>query len=716
MANQVVPQVDIGALSLRGLSAFAPLLAVLSADNVAPTAMLQMQALGSCFLTSGPYAAKVPDYLRRCTSVRLDRLALSVGWRKGDAASYMADTAGGQAVSLLALCLFSVFPDEHAADILHDLSRKLLPRDTAIASVSQLLEVGKLLRSKLDPLGFGNVLAQQVTRVHDAYKLLGKDMPWSFFDGMSVEAMTELLAYVSQALREGNRLVRISGSSGMAHILGITLMMFPQDTLVTVENLVICEGPRKSIIVEIANDTDLRYQVETRLGTHPLSLLSAARLDSGSPWTDNTFTTTTFTWENWLADSLQISFLDLGLSCTPQVLTACCNLLVSVPEKIELVAKHFRMPSPCSLGQNPQLRMRNACQSVFGTAPVGPRLDVKTAFLDLVKALNDATSTLRCSCDKEECRTMRNGLLHSWDNPSCEIERLWESIGNVLEAGFLSFFVNAGPNATCFRPIRARADNPPVTICIERGLDLEDRDLYEFDLWNALFATFFGPAGNQWDRTSPIAQGSSACVIFPSILRTFRIPTDLLFTFDLVEGQLNFEGRYYKQLTSQVVQQMQPDRGITKVRKGHLVPSNHGEHSELLITARERINHIEVRTMVRLAGAETVIPLYDALLGSWVLQKTQPCDHPMSTPLEAELEKEVETTSVADPYPRQARVALVQTLHNDVARFLSCRSSDTYPASRPKYERDPSILLLNDCCLNCAVRQAIDGDLKIVIV
>lgn len=713
MANQVVPQVDIGALSLRGLSAFGPLLAVLSADNVAPTAMLQMQALGSCFLTSGPYAAKVPDHLRRCTSVRLDRLALSVGWRKGDAASYMADTAGGQAVSLLALCLFSVLQDEHAADVLHGLSHKLLPRDTAIASVSQLFEVGRLLRSKLDPLGFGNVLAQQVTRVHDAYKHLGKDMPSSFFFVMSSEATTELLAYVSQALREGNRLVRISGSSGMAHILGITLMMFPQDTLVTVENLVICEGPRKSIIVEIANDTDLRYQVESRLGTHPLSLLSAARLDSGSLWRGGCIPMATFTWENWLADFLQINFLDLGLSCTPQVLTACCNLLVSVPEKIELV-KHSRMVSLCSLGQNPQLRMRNVCQSVFGIAPVGPRLDVKTAFLDLVKALNDATSSLRCKCEEEECRKMRTGLRQSL-KASCEVGRLWDSIGKVLEAGFRSFFVNAGPNATCFRPQRPDDDNWFVITCIERGLDLEDRGLSNYDLWSSLFATFSDPAGNKWYQKT-IAQGSRSCVIFPSTLRTFRIPTDLSHTFDLVEGQLNFEGRYYNRLHSQFAPQRPADRGITKFRKGHLVPSNHGEHSELLITARERIGHIEVRTTVRVAGAETVISLYDALRDSWFLQKTQPCDHPMSTPLEAALEEVVETTSVANPHPRQARVAIVQTLHNDVARFLSCRSRDSYPTSGDIRKRGLDILLLSDCCLNCAVRQAIDGDLKMVIV
>ncbi|MCJ1246997.1 hypothetical protein MMC30_004208 [Trapelia coarctata] len=297
MADQVVSQVDIGTMSLRGLSAFAPLLAALSADNVTTTAMLQMQALGRCFLTSGPYAAKVPDYLRR--------------WRLG---VYMADSAGGQAASLLALCLFSVFSEENAAHILYDLSVKLLPRETVVASVSQLLGVGRILKYKLETFGFGNLQAQQVTRVHDAYQHLGKDMPSSFFDALSTEATSELLACLSQALREEKTLVRITGSSGMANILGLALLMFPRDTSVTIEDIVIYERSHKSILVEIGGGDNSQFHLETVLETSPYSLLSEASLREGK----KPFIMSSFTWKNWLADFLQIKFLDLGLSCTPQ--------------------------------------------------------------------------------------------------------------------------------------------------------------------------------------------------------------------------------------------------------------------------------------------------------------------------------------------------------------------------------------------------------------
>lgn len=269
MANQVSPQVDIGGLTLRGLSAFTPLLASLSTDNVVPTAMLQMENLGGCFLISGEYAAKVPDYLQRCSSVRLECLALTVGWRKGDAASLMAGSAGGQAVALLSLCLHTLYNSADAGAIFLNLSRKLLPSTVAISSMVQLVAVGDLLKAKLETLGFGNLLAKQVTKVHDAYRHMGLDVPVDFLQPMSSESMTELLESVSRALRDESKILRITGTYALGHILGLILMMFPQDTLVTINGFVLFEGTCKSILVEFEangqNTAITQFQLETLL-------------------------------------------------------------------------------------------------------------------------------------------------------------------------------------------------------------------------------------------------------------------------------------------------------------------------------------------------------------------------------------------------------------------------------------------------------------------
>jgi len=713
MANPIVPQVDIGALSLQGLQAVVPLLAALSADNVQPAAMLQLQALGGCFLSSGKYAAKVPDCLRRCTSVRVDRLALSVGWRKGDAASYMADSAGGQSVSLLALCLFNVFKEDHAAGILHDLSAKLLPRDASIASVSQLLAVGRILGFKLDTLGFLNLLAQQVTRVHDAYKQLGEAMPKAFFEDLSTELTAELLACISQALREEKTLVRITGSSGMAHILGITLMMFPQDTSVTVENIVISEGLRKSIVVDIGGDDACHFQLENIVGSSPQSLISRAppERDCFREGQFPPFDKPSFTRKNWLADFLQIKFLEVGLSCPPQVLLACCNLLVLLPEKIELFGGWPPKGSLPFLGGQPQLRMRDCCRSVFGMTPVGPRLDIASAFSDLATAMNDATSPLSLNCKEHGCCNFSGGWPQRSQKPTvgfrdCERRRLWNCIGDVLEAGFLCFFVNAGPNTTFCCPAES---TEYATGCVERELKLRrDPNPYgrsNMTFWDSILDTFC--ARNRSPTPETLAQGSRSCIILPSVLRTFQIPQDLSLSFDLFEGQFLMDGRYYDKLTAETGVQRQ--RMVNSAfRKGHLVPSNDGAYSDLLLTARDRVGHIGVRATVRVAGAETSLSLFYAVLGSWLVLKTMPCDHPMSTPLESELEDRVETTSVGNPQATIRKVGIVQTLHNDVARFLSCRFFTN--------GRQFQTVLLSDCCLSCAVRQAIGRSIWIIIV
>lgn len=136
MSSDVVPQVDIGALTIRGLSGFVPLLAAFTADDVSPMAMIQLENLGSLFHVSGEHAAMVPDLLQRTPSQRLDTLGMVVGWRKGDAASTLAQSAGGQAIALLALSVRSLYSYEDTGSILYQLSQKALARNLALSSVA----------------------------------------------------------------------------------------------------------------------------------------------------------------------------------------------------------------------------------------------------------------------------------------------------------------------------------------------------------------------------------------------------------------------------------------------------------------------------------------------------------------------------------------------------------------------------------------------------
>lgn len=101
MPEDISSQVDIGSLSLRSLGQFSTLLTALSADDIPPTALFQLRELDAALPVSGPLAAQAPDYLQRYNNTRIERLGIIVGWRKGDSASFMAQSAGGQAIALL---------------------------------------------------------------------------------------------------------------------------------------------------------------------------------------------------------------------------------------------------------------------------------------------------------------------------------------------------------------------------------------------------------------------------------------------------------------------------------------------------------------------------------------------------------------------------------------------------------------------------------------
>src|SRR5579859_4557920 len=91
------------------LNSLQPILSALTADNVNPLAVIQLEAVGACFHLNGPFADKVPELLRRAKSMRLERISCSVSWHAGDTAATMAQTSGGRAVAVLSLILVEIY-------------------------------------------------------------------------------------------------------------------------------------------------------------------------------------------------------------------------------------------------------------------------------------------------------------------------------------------------------------------------------------------------------------------------------------------------------------------------------------------------------------------------------------------------------------------------------------------------------------------------------
>ena len=187
----------VGSLGLQTLASFPKLVSALSCDDVQPAALLQMKDIGTLFPISGKHAACVPDLLQRFSSHRYERLALSIGWRKGDTAAELSRFAGGQAIALLSHVLLSLYRVEDVGGIFRVVSNRLLPTLEFASSIRQLGAVAKLLDRKLGALGFGNILAQQVDRIHQAFHQMGKPVPPYLLYHFTAETMQDVLVYIS---------------------------------------------------------------------------------------------------------------------------------------------------------------------------------------------------------------------------------------------------------------------------------------------------------------------------------------------------------------------------------------------------------------------------------------------------------------------------------------------------------------------------------------
>jgi hypothetical protein len=277
MPENVAVQLDIGNLPANALATLKltqGLLKAVSPDNVNPLAVAQIQALGACFSSNGPWAAKLPDLLTRAPSMRLERLSNWVGWMKGDTASSMSETAGGRTASLICLALGSIFQKDECGTILYEVSKKVLPADAQNSSAAQLAEVCCCLEQKLNSLGFGNLLATELTRLRQSFFESDSTVPTDLADTPTVETICKFFIDLHQALRIENATLRYSGSKAAGIFISITQCICPDDVRIEVDGKIIASGQRDSITFSVSKSpTSPRasdFWIESNMFNKPL--------------------------------------------------------------------------------------------------------------------------------------------------------------------------------------------------------------------------------------------------------------------------------------------------------------------------------------------------------------------------------------------------------------------------------------------------------------
>ena len=692
MSRAVQSQADVGNLSLAGLSAFSSILATLSADNVAPMALIQMGELGAALPTSGEYADKVKSLLQRCSDVRLEHLAMVIGWRKNDSASLMAESAGGQAIALVSMCLMNLFTRVDIGTILGRLCSRLLSASMNIASMSQLADVAELLSGKLNTLGFGNLLAREVIKIHQVYEALGKPAPQDLLEPLDTESAIELLGSVSRALREDQKICRISGSRGMGHILGLLQALFRRNTVVTVESTIIQDIEYSSIVCEIIQrdrSEPTQVHLETSIPTSkpielPITILQSTSARNQEPMLYK------FHWTGCVADRLQLSFLNYGFKCDQAILDACCDLLVLIPKAISILPTLSReverlQPAPLLplFGPLPRARICTICEEILRSKPTTSQMDLSTAFSNLVAIVAGKVQSISCICPAGlECN-WKVGWIHDFDSRirqqkrRCVMNHLWDAIGRALSSALWCFFVNSGPNITiCPTEVIGRSI---ITAAVTGKRTLKAEDISDHVM---------GLVAPRWGNKGCVAISSGSCTIYPTILNTLSVPSHQTVTFTLVEGIFVFEGRYHRRLDAK------PVRARPKTRKPLQRDNIGSSHDEIhlgspLLTVRETFNCLEVLCSFKSSGYDTKINLEAVIMGYIGMRWTDTCHHPMTDHMNLDKDRFV-ATSVASPATLGGS-GVVMTRWNPIAQFLCC-------------ELGYQAILVKDCCLDCAAK------------
>jgi hypothetical protein len=593
---------------------------------------------------------------------------------------------------------------------LFELSAKILQRNLSISSICQLADVVDLLAGKLQALGFGNFLAEQIIRTHKIFQQLDKPVPPDLLEPISRESMFDFLNSLSQVFCEERALVRIFGTQGMGYFVAIVAILFPTDTTLTFGDLIVQEGPGRLIYLEVkdANEAGRPTQVEVEKvvkrgerNCFPISISPKTYPPKEPPCF--------FQWTGHVTDALHIMFADFGVACTPALITACCDFLIFLPGMISIdcLSRGTKPEPPVDrpqgdarpsksllslLGLEPMHRMYRACRLVLRGTPSDKPKDGSSAYRHLVQAFNEAAG----KCTSAGYDSPKGFCEKSFPTKGtrCRSCRLWRCVKVAVSRGFWCFFVDAGPNAIIKMDALGRHEAFPDIISHAIDLPILGRHTYlnHYQMHGQLMELIkSGGIDHQFDLAS---SNRSSTLCHASLLQIERRLGEGV-AYELREGQILVNDRYYLRLRSVDARQRPCASNSLFNFNGKIIPSSSGEHSDLFFSIRESVDAAKLRTTAICQGHNLHLNLTRIIVSSLFVQVADPCDHDPGSTLDEAHSRDVFTTSIVAPRVENdtKTVAITQTKGNPIAQLLACEGST-------------GAILQRGCCLNCAVEQA----------
>ncbi|KAK2032263.1 hypothetical protein LX32DRAFT_636411 [Colletotrichum zoysiae] len=701
-------QSDVNALGFAGLSAFSTVLSAMSADNIHPSAMLQLENLGSLFHVNGKNAGLIPEVLKNAVSHPIGRLSISVGWRRGDTVSILGETAGGQAISLLMTALAGIYVRYDYGLILSSLCSSLLPKSMPASNPMHLADVADLVAAKATKLSIGNLLAEQTHRVLSVYDQLGKKSPKDLLEIPATESIVRLFECLSN-LQQDRHLVRVSGSIGIVYLATLILFMFPQSAMIAVESVIILDNEGRRIIIEIAAEGPTKLQVETELSPDSVSSTTPiTKMPRGY------CLRLSYLWDGWVPKALHVELGKYGLILTQEFLEAFCQFVVRITPHLKL--SYFQCQTSKTqktfkelLGHDYQRRISTTFKDICHYTPDGNTPGPVESWLQFSSILVRTLGSVKCTCGKCEAPVM------SWRSEyrDCPAHHLSRAVGSIFSNSIMCCVLEPqGPVAMNMELFRSHPTIDGRDIL--RTLGTLGGDIFPQEVGYAS-SPFFGyeaflnlNGGRGMSQGSIIGKSSKGSSIYPAVLEDFKISPDAAFTFRVYEGAFIYEGRYYEQLShrgdthSHASEQQQEDLSILDVSP--ITRSALIQPLSLTATLRGGFGEVLVSFSVQVSGYFFSLDAFEAVLNLMCLDVSRNCAHDVDSPLPMDLEQQIVVRKVGMS-PIKEKINIYMTHGDRRAQFLAGGCVDS---------RDGCLLL--NSCLSCGVQQAREGGYLALIV
>ena len=540
MSSQVSLQVDIGQIptdALGLLGAAQPLLKALSADDINPLAVIQIQTIGNCFHSNGEWAKCLPDVLSRTSSFRLERLSTWIGWQKGDAGDYLGKTLGGRSAALICLALGNLYGSERCGEVLYSLSASLLPKDCCNVSINHLIGIGAYLSGKLSTLGFGNLLAVHLTRIRQSFFEAGSDVPLNLADMPTQETMVDFLVNLNKALQSDHLVLRFSGTHGADVLLAVVMCLCPEDVRVDVQGELIHQGLRESIVFSICGlDTEAAsIRLEYRLQIHSDNFQRQYISTIEQP----VWNRLSFTWAGWFSASLSVALVQSGAKSDYSVELAVADLIktclyTATSEDFSDVGK-FEMPINgirSWLGPHWQHTITKTLKTILVEPGDSSDHSLVSAYRNLRATIASVLPTRSCSCDL--CFTEEPwGLMiappkststaHSkWQ--SCRYAIFWRTLAQLINIGLCSVLVECRgkPSLRPFDWVNGITGSGSAFGCILIGLrraSVLSQSVYGSTHIRFVHAALLSLVAQRYYSEDQLCASSEASTIFPMALQ-----------------------------------------------------------------------------------------------------------------------------------------------------------------------------------------------------